>query len=190
MNRVILASASPRRKELLAQIGICFDIIPAHKEEIITKQIPYEIVEELAAQKASEVWDTLAQEERAQRIVIGADTLVAYGNTIMGKPQDEADAKRMLQLIQGQTHQVYTGVSIIWDKGSYTFYECTNVSMYPMSEAEIEDYIRTGESMDKAGSYAIQGCCAAYIKGIEGDYNNVVGLPVGRVYQELKSRCY
>ena len=128
-------------------------------------------------------------------LVIGADTVVAYGDEILGKPKDEEDARRMLTLLQGNTHSVYTGITLVFiDKsgrtGEYCFFEKTDVTMYPMDEDEINRYIATGEPMDKAGSYGIQGRCAIYIKQIEGDYNNVVGLPVARLYQELRRVGY
>ncbi len=182
---IILASASPRRKELLSQIGISFSVQVSSVEEVITKTAPEEIVMELSAQKAA---DVKAHADTGS-IVIGADTIVAYsgkeGTQILGKPGSREDAFRMLKLLQGKTHQVYTGVTICEENKSHTFYEKTQVQVYPMTEAQIQDYIETGEPMDKAGAYGIQGRFAAYVKGIEGDYNNVVGLPVGRLYQEL-----
>lgn len=207
MSRIILASASPRRRELLTQIGIAYEVMPSRKEEIITKTAPAEIVQELAEQKALDIAGQLlwqgapdATERKSDSadgdtiIVIGADTIVALGHTIMGKPADEADACRMLSMLQGKTHQVYTGVCIaVIAQGSITttkFYESTDVHMYPMSPEEIEAYVATKECCDKAGAYAIQGRCAAFIKGIEGDYNNVVGLPAARLYQELKAGRY
>lgn len=191
MSRIILASASPRRRELLSQIGIEYEVKPSQKEEIITKTIPAEIVQELAYQKAMDIAMQLEQTEESI-IVIGADTIVAQGNCIMGKPADDADARRMLSMLQGKTHQVCTGVCLaIVQNGTVEtsiFAESTDVHMYPMSEDEIAAYVATGEPSDKAGAYAIQGGCAAFIKGISGDYNNVVGLPVARLYQELKQR--
>ena len=184
--KLILASASPRRKELLAKTGLPFEIIPAKGEEIITKNIPAEVVMELSEQKAREV--AAAQTEDC--IIIGADTIVAKGDVIMGKPKDKADAFRMLESISDDCHQVYTGVTIL-RKGaapaSITFAEKTDVFLYPMTEAEINAYIESGDPMDKAGAYGIQGDFAIHVKGIEGDYYNVVGLPIGRVYQELKN---
>ena len=124
-----------------------------------------------------------------QTVVIGADTIVAYGEEIMGKPKSEEMAKEMLRKLQDGSHQVYTGVTLIImtaeGRQVVTFHEKTDVVMYPMSEAQIEAYVATKEPMDKAGSYAIQGKCAAYVKGICGDYNNVVGLPVAKLMQEL-----
>lgn len=199
MGQIILASASPRRKELLEQIGLCFDVCPAKGEEIITKSVPGEVVEELASQKAREVAGMVktygAEHEELVTpqdvMVIGADTIVAYGEEILGKPKDEKDAFRMLSLLSGNTHAVYTGVSIILlaasgKAGELTFHERTDVVMRHMDAQEIRRYIATGEPMDKAGAYGIQGKCAIFIDKIDGDYNNVVGLPVAAIYRELK----
>ena len=183
--RLILASASPRRKELLGKIGLKFEIIPAKGEEIVTKILPWEVVEELSFQKAKEIADMQAEE----CIVIGSDTIVAKDEEIMGKPKDEKDAFRMLSQIAGNVHQVYTGVTLIRTGKKtkvITFAEKTEVHLYPMSEDEIFAYIATKDPMDKAGAYGIQGDFAIHVKGIEGDYYNVVGLPIGKVYQELK----
>lgn len=183
--KLILASASPRRKELLAKTGLSFDIIPAKGEETITKTIPAEVVMELSLQKAKEIADMQTE----VCIVIGADTIVAKGDTIMGKPKDEADAFRMLDMISDDCHQVYTGVTIIRtgeQAETLTFAEKTDVYLYPISEKDIRAYIESGDPMDKAGAYGIQGDFAVHVKGIQGDYYNVVGLPIGRVYQELQ----
>ena len=199
MSQIILASQSPRRKELLEQIGLEFEICPAKGEEIITKTIPEEVVMELSKQKAEEIAamvSSFGEEHKdittpSDIMVIGADTVVAYDGKILGKPKDEADAKRMLTMLAGNTHSVFTGVTLVLiDKsgraGELVFYEKTDVKMHPMTEEEIDRYIATGEPMDKAGSYAIQGKCAIHIEKIDGDYNNVVGLPITRIYQELK----
>lgn len=191
MVKFILASGSPRRKDLLEQMGISFEISAAHGEEIITKKLPWEIVEELSLQKATEVADRFVKEQGVtqQTVVIGADTIVALRDEIMGKPENEEKAKEMLHKLQNDTHQVYTGVTLVimTEEGRQvvTFHEKTDVVMYPMTEKQIEAYVATGEPMDKAGAYAIQGKCAAYVKGICGEYNNVVGLPVARLMQEL-----
>ena len=125
----------------------------------------------------------------AEAIVLGADTVVASDGKILGKPKDTEDAARMLTMLQGRGHEVYTGVTILYEedceKEALTFHEKTTVHFYPMTEEQIREYVATGDPMDKAGAYGIQGFCARYIRGIEGDYNNVVGLPAGRVYQEL-----
>jgi septum formation protein len=199
MSRIVLASASPRRKELLEQIGIEFEICPAKGEERVIKTAPDEVVLELSKQKAEEVASgiLLYNETHPELVtpqdilVIGADTVVSHGGKILGKPKDEEDAKRMLFLLSGDIHSVYTGVTLVFiDKsgrtGEYAFFEKTDVEVYPLSEGEISGYIKSGEPMDKAGSYGIQGLFARYIKKIDGDYNNVVGLPVARLYQELK----
>lgn len=181
--KIILASASPRRKELLSQIGVTFEIIKAEKEEHITSSIPTEVVKELSMQKAKEV-----AAKCDGSIIIGADTIVAMEGQILGKPKDRADAMRMLRLLQGKKHQVITGVTVLLGSTkTRSFAEVTDVSLYPMADAQIERYIATGEPMDKAGAYGIQGRFAAYVRGIEGDYNNVVGLPIGRLYQEVLS---
>ena len=199
MSQIILASQSPRRKELLEQIGLEFEICPAKGEEIITKTIPEEVVMELSKQKAEEVAAMVSSYSETHReittpsdiLVIGADTVVAYDGKILGKPKDEVDAKAMLTMLSGNTHSVFTGVTLVLiDKsgraGELVFYEKTDVKMHEMTEAEIDRYIATGEPMDKAGSYGIQGKCAIYIEKVDGDYNNVVGLPITRIYQELK----
>lgn len=187
MRKLVLASASPRRRELLAQIGLEFEVICGHGEEIITKTEPKDIVMELAEAKAGEVYNGTEG-----MVVIGADTIVVHNGHIMGKPADKAAAELMLTELCGDTHQVYTGVAFLWQEDGkdlrHVFYECTDVSVYPAEAEEIRAYIETGEPMDKAGSYAIQGRFAAWIQGITGDYSNVVGLPVGRVYQELKAK--
>ena len=192
MSRLILASASPRRRELLTRIGLSFEVLPARGEENPRSAIPEEMVQELSAGKALEIYGSLEEQEKEEAVIIGADTLVAFENRVMGKPHDEKDAFDMLFLLQGKTHQVYTGVTLLYTpKGEtackkLTFLEKTDVTMYPMTEQEILEYIATGEPMDKAGAYGIQGRCAAYVRGICGDYNNVVGLPVGRLVYELK----
>ena len=191
--KIYLASASPRRKELLKQVGISFKVVPSTVEEKITKEAPDEVVEELSYQKAVDVCGKLAAEGREDFVVIGADTVVSAWGKILGKPVDKADAARMLKELQGGSHQVYTGVTLAWKYKDMppmyaTFSECTDVTMYAITDEEIQRYVDSGEPMDKAGAYAIQGLCAAHIQGICGDYNNVVGLPVGRLCQELKRR--
>lgn len=187
--RILLASASPRRRELLEQIGLPFEVVVSHIEENITETEPGKVVEQLSAQKAEAVAGSLGEPE--ETLVIGADTVVAADHTILGKPADAARAAEMLRLLSGRTHAVYTGVTLILlgasgETARKTFHERTEVSFYPMEEAEIRQYVATGDCMDKAGAYGIQGFCARYIRGINGDYNNVVGLPVGRLYQEIK----
>lgn len=185
--RIILASASPRRRELLHQIDMEFEVIPSNAEESTKSSVPAEAVKELSCLKAVDIFNRLSEEEKKDALIIGADTVVSLDGHIMGKPNSRENAVKMLSLLQGKTHQVYTGVTLVWaDLQKISFYEKTDVTMFPMSAEEIEGYVATGEPMDKAGAYGIQGKCAAYIKEISGDYNNVVGLPIGRLYQEMK----
>lgn len=188
---IILASASPRRKELMEQAGFSFTVCPGCGEETITKTAPAEIVEELSLQKAEEIARTYKNDAPDHTLIIGADTIVTLDGMVMGKPRDEEDAFRMLLKLQNNIHQVYTGVTLIYFKNGgikqKSFSERTDVSVYPMSEAEIRSYITTKEPMDKAGSYGIQGLFAIYIEKINGDYNNVVGLPIARLYHEIKN---
>lgn len=190
--KIILASASPRRKELLGRLGLEFEVQKSNAEENIQLPEPAGLVMELSCRKAWDVFEALPEEEKKNSLVIGADTVVSLNGVIMGKPKDEKDAERMLTALQNNTHQVYTGVTLIY-KGTKndtavknTFFEKTDVSMFPMDREEISGYIATGEPMDKAGAYGIQGKFAAYIKKINGDYSNVVGLPIGRLFQEMK----
>lgn len=172
---------------MLEKAGISFQVKVSDVEEKITKTAPAEVVEELSGQKALAVAET-----EPEAIVIGADTVVASGGAILGKPKDKEDAVVTLRALQGKTHQVYTGVTVCWTEGQerkkLTFSEASQVMVYPMTEEEIRSYVDTGEPMDKAGSYGIQGIFCLYICGIQGDYNNVVGLPVARLYQELKKK--
>ena len=187
MKRIILASQSPRRRELLTQIGLKFEVIPSTVEEVITSANPVEGVQELAQQKARDVAEVAGREmAKDSLLVIGADTIVVYEGKILGKPEDKEDAVRMLTMLQGKEHSVYTGVALLSGEQEIVFAEETRVQMCPMTPEEILWYVNTGEPMDKAGAYGIQGLCARFIRQIQGDYNNVVGLPVGRIYQELK----
>lgn len=197
---VILASASPRRLDLLRQAGIEPEVEPSHVVEVIRSTKPDEVVMELSRQKAEDIASRHTGEDV---VVIGADTVVAFDGSILGKPKDEADAVRMITSFQGKAHQVYTGVTLIFcgnrtgdgasvvDNGSKkplratTFAEKTDVFVCPMTEEQIMGYVKTKEPMDKAGAYGIQGRFAIWVKGISGDYNNVVGLPLGRVCREL-----
>ena len=185
--KIILASASPRRRELLAQIGLDFEVRVSQVEEKVTQTDAALVVEELSAQKAEAV---LAQAVEEAVLVIGADTVVAVEGRILGKPSGTQEAEQMLALLAGRTHEVCTGVTLLYQKAGEvrrkTFHETTRVTFYPMDRREISQYAATGDCLDKAGAYGIQGVCARYIKGIEGDYNYVVGLPVGRLYQEVR----
>lgn len=187
MRKIILASASPRRRELLEQIGAVFEVCPAKGEEKTARTEPGEAAEELSLKKCREVF----REQKGDVTVIGADTLVVLDGKILGKPGSEEEAVRMLSVLRGRTHQVFTGVTVMSRKGeavqTLTFHESTQVSFYPMSDREIRDYVLSGEPMDKAGAYGIQGKGAVFVREIRGDYNNVVGLPAARLYQELKN---
>lgn len=187
--RLILASASPRRREILARVGAEFEVIPATGEEMLTSRKPEQAALELSRQKAEETAGTLSR-DAGNIVVLGADTIVSLDGEILGKPKDKEDAVRMLGMLNGREHSVFTGVTMIV-RGSglekiISFYEETRVFMYPMTEKQIQAYIETGEPMDKAGSYGIQGKCAVYIEKIVGDYYNVVGLPVAAIYQNLE----
>lgn len=207
--RIILASASPRRRELLKQIGLEFETKVSNVEETAKATQPAALVEELSRQKSEAV---LSEMEPCEEnvLIIGADTVVALDDKVLGKPADKEEAVKMLKLLAGREHQVYTGVTLLYRLGRKagfdavrsendtrsdaapsgvlyrTFHEMTKVYFYSMSQEEIETYAATGDPMDKAGAYGIQGPFARFVRGIEGDYNNVVGLPVGRLYQEAK----
>ena len=187
-NKIILASASPRRRERLEWAGVNFQVVTGNGEENITETEPSRIVEELSAEKAFQVAETISEEEGT--VVIGADTIVSFQGKILGKPSDKADSRKTLEMLQGNTHQVYTGVTIAFFREGRlhrrSFSECTDVTFYPVSEEEIEAYIETGDPADKAGSYGIQGPFGIYVKEIRGDYHNVVGLPVARLLYEGK----
>ena len=209
--RLVLASASPRRRELLSQIALEFSVMPSTKEENAKTTEAGALVQELSRQKAVDIWEQLSggqgqnpdadQEQISEEtqepnlngkrqpelLVIGADTVVCCEGKILGKPHSREAAAEMLTALQGRSHEVYTGVTLYSQSETVTFFECTQVEFYPMTEVEISEYIDSKEPMDKAGAYGIQGLGARFVKGIRGDYNNVVGLPVGRLYQELKS---
>ncbi len=179
---IILASNSPRRRELLTLGGIDFTVKVSNVDESIPVGItkPGDVVKHLSKTKAQAVYD-------GENIVIGADTVVAIDDMILGKPQDEAGAKAMLKSLSGREHSVYTGVTIISTKGIDVFYNETKVEFYPLTDEDIEAYVATGEPMDKAGAYGIQGKGSLLVKGITGDYFNVVGLPLAEVVRRLKA---
>jgi len=190
MGKIILASASPRRRELLAQIGINFEVIVSDKEERITAEEPADICMHLAMQKALDVKDILEKSGRYESdedrdlTIIGADTIVVLERRILGKPCDEEHAAGILRSLSGREHQVYTGVCVVRGETVCTFAEKTDVYVAPLSEEDIRAYIATGDPMDKAGAYGIQGIFAKHIEKIDGDYFNVVGLPIGRLWRE------
>ena len=171
--KVILASGSPRRKQLLEQIGIEFECVPSDVEENITTDVSTDLVKILCKKKAVDV----ANKCKGQYgLVIGADTVVSYKGKTLGKPKSKEEAIEMLTMLQGNKHQVVTGVALV---------RSTHVFMYPMTHEQIVSYVETGEPMDKAGAYAIQGKGAAFVEKIDGDYNNVVGLPVSAILKLL-----
>jgi septum formation protein len=190
MWNITLASASPRRKELLIQAGFSPEIVPSSVEEKITGRAPSETAEELSRIKCLDV----AQKKRSagqRSVVLGSDTIVVLDDRILGKPKDREDACKMLRQLQERKHQVITGVTIALVEGGSiletdTFSSRTDVWVAPMSEEEILSYVETGDPMDKAGAYGIQGPFARFVEKIEGDYYTVVGLPVAAVYRHLK----
>lgn len=185
--RIILASASPRRRELMNQIGIACEIMPSDKEEAITEKDPEKVSLREASLKARDIALKAAEKYPEEPcFIIGADTVVASDGCVLGKPENEADAAGMLRRLSGKIHQVYTGVCVIRlpEKQEVSFSEKTEVEVSTLTENEIKDYLETGEPFDKAGAYGIQGYFARYVVGISGDYHNVVGLPVGRLYRE------
>ena len=190
--RYVLASGSPRRKELLQKIVPEYEVIPAESEENSISTDPAEMVEELSFKKASEIFHKIFTNDTDRPVVIGADTVVSYNRRVLGKPRDEEDAKAMLRIISGGTHTVLSGVTVFYadENGKeqhVTFHEETFVDVADMTEKEIDSYVLTKEPMDKAGAYGIQGQFAIFVSGIRGDYYNVVGLPVARLYKEMKN---
>ncbi len=209
---MILASGSPRRRDLLEQAGLEFEVIVSDVEEIVTKTNPDDVVLELSEQKCAAVANDFMQNvpsnlgnlidlETGGILVIGADTVVSLDNKILGKPEDAKDALKMLMNLSGRVHEVYTGVTCkvlkynsftegMLEMDSFSFFVETKVNMYPFDEYEALDYIATGEPMDKAGAYGIQGIGERLVESINGDYNNVVGLPLSRLMKELAEREY
>ena len=198
--KIILASNSPRRKELLSQVGIDFSIYPSdfNEDSFIDNNVdllktPMHFVMELAKNKAKSVFTNLSIGSN-NIAVIGADTVVSYNNKILGKPKNKFQATEYLEMLSGNTHQVYTGVSIHYNKDnithSKTFYSLTDVTFYDLTSEEIQNYIDKKESFDKAGGYGIQGLGALLVEKINGDYNNVVGLPVNSLVKVLNKILY
>lgn len=194
MKKIILGSASPRRRELMEQLGAKFEVRVSEKEEVYHSTEPEEIVKELALMKAENVAADLKEdrgEDIKDTVILGADTVVVLDGEILGKPKDEEDAFRMLGNLRGRGHMVYTGVAMLdYDEEGNRRVKRktveTKVFVHGMSNREIREYIATGEPVDKAGAYGIQGQFARFIDRIEGDYYNVVGLPVSCVYRLLK----
>lgn len=181
MLKLILASQSPRRKELLGRLDIPFDIIPAQGEEIMNHSLsPAQLVESLAQQKAQEIF-----QQHPDALVLGADTLVALGDQVLGKPKDKQEAFAMITALQGQTHRVYTGVCLMSQEKTLVFSQEAKVTMCHLSPEQVQYYIDQGESLDKAGGYGIQGVGASFVQGIQGDFFNIMGLPLSAVAQAL-----
>lgn len=186
--KIILASKSPRRKELLEGTGAEIEIVPSDAEENINENDPVKLVKALSEIKASSVFERVRNTIDTDTLVLGADTVVYAEGNILGKPKDKDDAREMIKSLAGNVHSVFTGFTIIDRRGKiYTDYSETKVYVYPMSDSEIEEYIESKEPYDKAGAYGIQGIFGKYVEKIEGDYNNVVGLPVSKIFHVLKS---
>lgn len=213
MEKIILASQSPRRQEILSLGGYEYKVCVSSAEEQIPPEelenlTPQELVEKLARVKAEDVYrrscsknmeastpDNQAADSVEEITVIGADTVVAVDGCVLGKPKTEDEAKQMLARLSSRTHDVFTGVCILWTNPDTpaeiqgnTFHCHTKVTFYPMTEEEINNYVATGDCMDKAGAYGIQSGAAKYIQGIEGDYLNVVGLPLSKIYHVLNEK--
>ncbi len=198
--KIVLASASPRRKQLMELVGLEFEIWPSDAEEKVSETEPKDICTQLSKQKALDVASRIRTYNEAHRdlttetdiLVIGADTIVAKGNTVFGKPKDDEDAVRMLKSLSGCTHSVFTGVTLVFMNregrvGEHTFYDETKVSFYPVDEEEIRAYVGREDVLDKAGAYGIQTGAAAFVRSIEGDFYNVVGLPIARILDEIRN---
>ena len=201
MENIILASQSPRRQEILSLGGYEYKVCVSSAEEQIPPEelenlTPQELVERLARVKAEDVYRRNCNKNTVEEItVIGADTVVAVDGRVLGKPKTEEEAYEMLSMLEGRTHDVFTGVCILWTNPDMleeiqgnTFHCHTKVTFYPMTEEEINNYVATGDCMDKAGAYGIQSGAAKYIQGIEGDYLNVVGLPLSKIYHVLREK--
>ncbi|MBR6328932.1 MAG: septum formation protein Maf [Lachnospiraceae bacterium] len=181
--KLILASGSPRRREILENLGISFEVVKSECDEVTGAAAPEEVVTSLSLRKARDVKSRVGKDA----MILAADTVVALDGRILGKPADVSEAFEMLSSLSGRTHEVYTGVALLLPDGrEISFYECTKVEVADLDRAETEAYIASGEPMDKAGAYGIQGLFSVHIKGITGDYFNVVGLPVARLYAECK----
>lgn len=183
MTRIILASQSPRRRALLEQVGIPFIVQSAHIDEVLNYDLPLPMmIERLAYEKANAVW-----EDHQNAIVIGADTVVCLNDQILGKPRHAQEAKEMLRMLSGCTHQVISAVAILSKRKKECFHCTSEVSFYELSEEEINTYVASGEPLDKAGAYGIQGKGAIFVAKIVGDYYNIVGLPIAEVVRRLKA---
>lgn len=183
MRKYILASNSPRRRQLMEMLGVGFEtIISAVEETIDTQLSEEELVMDLAFQKANDIFQTHKDD-----VVLGFDTMVYSEGEALGKPKNAEDAKRMLKKLSGKTHVVVTGCAIITKEMSKSFHEASEVTFYPMTDEEIDQYVASKEPFDKAGAYAVQGLGSKFVKSIHGDFYTVMGMPVARLYHELKS---
>ena len=181
MSEIILASASPRRRELMELAGYDFEVICADIVEVVPENVqPQEVVMSLALQKAQAV-----AAEHGGSVVVGSDTVVALDGKILGKPHSEREACEMLRSLSGRTHKVFTGVAIVCGDKVKSFFDETDVEFYPLNDVEIKKYVATGEPMDKAGAYGIQGKGSVLVKKINGDFFNVMGLPIANLYREM-----
>lgn len=192
MHRIILASESPRRKEIMKQMGIPFEAMASNVAEVVEEREPSARVQALAMIKTKDIAAKLSMSKEGitDTIIIGADTMVFYKDNALGKPKDEADAIRMLQMLSDEEHEVCTGVSILINQQpnppeTISFAVCTKVRVQPLTSEQIEAYVATGEPVDKAGAYAIQGKFGIYIKEIHGDYYNIVGFPIAKIHEIL-----
>jgi septum formation protein len=186
MQNLILASSSPRRKELLENLRLTFTISSSEVDESFDPTLsPEDVVMDLAERKAQVIF-----KENPNAFVIGSDTIVVADGQVLGKPTDEADAREMLKMLSGKKHDVYTGVSILSQNGTARFYERTEVWFWELSDEQINFYVQSGEPLDKAGAYGIQQLGSMLVKKINGDYFAVVGLPVSKTYRELKRLGY
>lgn len=188
MIQLILASQSPRRREILENLGLPFRVITADVDESCTEKDPRRYVEELALRKGTAVFERLSAEHQIddQTVILAADTVVAAEGEILGKPRDEADAAHMLHLLSGKTHQVISGIALLSSRHTAVASEVTGVRFAPLTDSNVAFYLASGEPYDKAGGYAVQGLASLFIDGLDGDYFNVVGLPVKRLHDLLR----
>lgn len=184
MRELVLASNSPRRKELLKLAGFTYTCYSSDIDETFDESVSVdEAAEQIALKKAQ-----AAQSKYPDAVIIGADTIVVLDNTKLGKPKNRADAKNMLMQLSGRSHQVISAVAILNQEGIETFHEVSKVVFYPLSDEMIETYLDSNEYSDKAGAYGIQGKACIFVERIDGDYYNIVGLPIAKVYQKLKGK--
>ena len=183
MKTLILASSSPRRKALLKQANLTFTVLPSHmKESIAPYSSPQDAVKSLARKKAMDIF-----QQHPDNVILAADTVVVFQGKILGKPADEQEAYEMLERLSGRQHDVFTGVAIVSADAEIVFYDATRVTFWDLEREDIERYVASGEPFDKAGAYGIQGLGAIFVKEIQGDFYNVVGLPLSRTVRQLKS---